>query len=212
MEKILTLNIPNELWVNDFSENATASYTYTGPERVWLVIEPSYSITGEVYDTEPNTDKIKLEVDISTANTDTLACIISIQQNKNTEYVYEYTTETNHDGSTYSKITNPKVSDYYIFKYNTASGIEKELLVKDTANPNYKIALDRKNYVEKYAVAFDFEQTDTDKINTYLTSINNYIETISTAYPWKYVSFNVNEIPKIPVVLVTLFSTLPQIT
>lgn len=211
MEKILTLNIPNELWVNDFSENKTANYTYTGPDKVWLVVEPSNSLANEIYDAEPQTDKIKLEVNIANASDTELAYIISVQQAKDTTYTYTYTEQTNHDGSKYDKIANPKISDYYTFKYNTALGIEKDLIVKDTTNPNYKIALDRKNYVEKYVVAFDFETADKAKIDAYLQTINTYIETISKAYPWKYVSFSVNEIPKIPVALVSLFSTLPQI-
>jgi len=211
MEKILTLNVPNELWVNDFSENETVQYTYTGPAKVWLTAEVDQSISGQIFETEPETEKTKIEIDIANASESALAAVIANKQRLEGSYTYTYTDVTNHDGSIYKKLANPQVGDYYTFKYNPSLGIESELIVKDTANPNLKIAQDRKTYVQKYVGAFSFEPADQTKIDTYLAALNTYINTISTAYPWKYVSFNVNEIPKLPVSLVSLFSNLPDL-
>ena len=211
MEKILTLNVPNELWVNDFSENKTVQYTYTGPNKVWLTAEFDQSISGDIFETEPETQKTKIEIDIATASEAELAAVIANKQRLDTEYTYTYTDVPNHDGSTYTKISNPKVGDYYTFKHNTASGIESELVLKDPTNPNLKIAQDRKAYVQKYLNTFSFEAADQSKITTYITALDTYIASLATAYPWKYVTFNVNEIPKIPVTLVSLFSNLPEL-
>lgn len=212
MEKILTLNVPNELWVNNFSENKTATYTYSGPSTVWLVIESNGSISDSVFDAEPETTKTKIEVDIATANNATLAAVIGLKQNLDTDYEYTYTPETNHDGSVYQKIANPKVGDYYLFNYNTSQGVVLELIVKDPKISNWQIAQDRKAYVVKYDDAFDFETADQTKIDTYLAAINAYLTTIENAYPWKFITVNKSEVPKIPVSLTTLFSTLPDIT
>lgn len=212
MEKILTLDVPNELWVNDFSENKTKAYTYTGPAKVWLTVEPDGSISGEIYETEPVTQKTKLEIDIAAATNKELAAVIANKQKLDTAYTYTYTDVPNHDGSIYTEISNPQVGDYYTFRYNTTEGINSELIVKDTTNPNLKIAQDRKAYILKYANAFDFESADTTKINTYISAIDTYIDSIATAYPWKYVTFNVSEIPKIPVALTVLFASLPDLT
>lgn len=218
MEKTLTLKVPNELWVNDFSQNKTATYTYTGPDKVWLLVEPNTgTVFDELYEIKPDADnagsKELLEINISTASEAELAAVIGIKRKLSSEpYVYTYVDQTNHDGSIYKAISNPTIFDYYTFKYVPVQGIVLELVYKDPVNPNMAIALERKNYVEKFANAFEFDVADSEKITAFLTAINTYIATISNAYPWKFITTNKGEVPKIPVSLVTLFSTLPSLT
>lgn len=218
MEKTLTLKVPNELWVNDFSQNKTTNYTYTGPDRVWLIVEVNTgTVFDKIYETKPDADTIGdkelLEINISTASEAELAAVIGIKTKlSDAPYVYTYVDQTNHDGSIYKAISNPTIFDYYSIKYVPVQGILLEPIYKDPTNANMPLALERKNYVEKFANAFDFESADAAKITAFLTNINTYISTISTAYPWKFISVDKNEVPKIPVSLVSLFSTLPSLT
>lgn len=217
MEKTLALKVPNELWVNEFSENKTVSYTYTGPDKVWLLADVnSGSVYDSVYDTKPTEDiigtKDLIEIDINSCTEAELAAVIAINTKVSGLYAYTYTDKINHDSSIYKEITNPTVFDYYSIKYVPVSGIQLELNYKDPVNPNLSVALERKAYVQKFVDTFQFEAADYTSITEYLTSLNSYIEVIKIAYPWKFITVNKNEVPRVPIRLVTLFSSLPVLT
>jgi hypothetical protein len=213
MEKTVTIKIPNELWVDDFSANKTAPFTYSGPAKVWLVVQEDNTVHADYYEEEPVVQATQktIEIDVASATQSELeAAIYAVMGSK--EHTYTYTPELNHDGSTYQKINNPKLNDYYTLRYNPATGFELKSIVKDTTVSTEKIAKDRKAYVEKYSSAFEFSTEDTAKIEAYLTSINTYLEQLKTVYPWKYVEIDKNEVPKVPLSLVQLFNTLPAIS
>lgn len=211
MEKTITVRIPNEIWVNDFSENRTASFTYNGPDRVWIIIEKDNQVNSYT-ETEPilSEGRTAVEIDIATASEDqVIAATLLVSATQ--PHIYTYVPETNHDGSTYQRISNPKLKDYYTLRYNPSLGFELITIQKDTTVPTEIIAKERKAYVEKYADAYEFSAADTTKITEYLAALNTYLDSVSTAYPWKYVQINKNEVPKIPVELVQLFATLPAL-
>ena len=210
MEKTLTLKVPNELWVNNFSANKTAQFTYSGSAKVWLIADGN-TVQKQVYETEPATDKTKIEIEIATATEAELAAVIGIKEVVLGTHEYTYTDETNSDGSIYKRINNPLITDYYDFNYNTAKGIELVLNIKETKTIQEEIAEQRKAYVEKYVKAFEFETADKAKIDTFITAINTYLDNMKTVYPWKHITIDDALIPKIPVSLVTLFATLPII-
>lgn len=212
MEKTVTVKIPNQLWVDDFSANKTAPFVYNGPAKVWLVVQEDNSVQTDYYEQEPTAQPTQkaIEIDIATATQDQLeAATFAVMGSK--EHTYTYTPETNHDGSIYQRITNPKLNDYYTLRYNPSTGFELKTIVKDTTVLNEKIAKDRKDYVEKYSTAFEFSAEDEAKITTYLTAIDAYLEQLKTVYPWKYVQIDKNEVPKVPLSLVQLFNTLPTL-
>jgi hypothetical protein len=211
MDKTLTLKVPNELWVDNFSTNKTAQFTYSGPEKVWLTVDEQQTVTKQIYDIEPVTDKTKIEINIATATDAELAAVIGIKQSILGNHVYTYTDEINSDGSIYKRINNPLITDYYEFKYNTVSGIELVLITKETKTPQEEIAQERKAYVEKYTSAFEFEVADKEKINAFINAIDNYLNNMKAVYPWKHITIDSSLIPKIPVSLVTLFASLPPL-
>lgn len=212
MEKTVTTTVPNELWVNDFSANKTQSFTYNGPDKVWLHVQaPDYLIT-RYLDTDPSDTENYIEVDMQTASSDKLlAATLVVMSSK--EHTYTYTPETNHNGSIYQKINNPRLSDYFMVKYNTVNqNFQLFPIVKDTEYPLKKLAQQRKDYILKYKNLFDFDTEIDQKIEQYISSIDAYLLSIEHAYPWKYIEFNQAEIPKIPVSLIQLFNTLPADT
>ena len=212
MEKIITVKIPNEIWVDDFSANKTATFNYNGPAKVWVIVNEDNSVNSFT-ETEPELQagKSAVEVDMATASQDKLeAATLLVMATK--EHTYEYAPVTNHDGSVYQKITNPRLSDYYTIFNNPSQGFVLKIIEKDKTIPTEIIARQRKEYVEKYSNAYEFETADKAKITEYLTAINAYLDSVATAYPWKYIQIDTNEVPKIPVSLVKLFSTLPEIS
>jgi hypothetical protein len=211
MQKTITVNVPDELWVSGFTQNKTAEFTYNGPDRIWAVIEENF-VSPTYYTEEPTSlpeRKQAKEIVLATA-TDTEVAAAIILVNSADEHTYTYADETNHDGSIYKRITNPRLQDIYLVE---AVGDTFTLVqvLKDTTNPLTAIANQRLAYVKKYSDQYDFSAEDEAAINTYITNLTSYINTIKTAYPWKYVTYDTTEIPKIPVKLVTLFNSLPTI-
>lgn len=212
MEKTITANVPNELWVADFSANKTANFNYNGPQNLWIIVEQDNSVV-DYSETEPalSENKTAVVVDMATSSLDKQQAATLLVM-RDTEYEYTYTPETNHDGSIYQRITNPRLSDYYTLRYNPSQGFELKIIEKDKTIVTEEIAKERKAYVEKYYNTYSFSSEIEAQILQYLSDITNYLQSVETAYPWKYVQINKNEVPKIPVNLVQVFNTLPALS
>jgi hypothetical protein len=212
MEKTITFKIPNEMWVDDFSENKTAPFNYTGAQQIWLIVNEDNSVNA-FSETEPDSttlgNKTAVMVDMGSGSNDDIAAATLIVMAAK-DHTYNYADITNHDGSIYKRIENPRLNDLYTVRYNPSKGFELKPIIKDTTFTNRDIANTRKTYVEKYKQTFEFTAADQDKIDNYLSTIDTYLDTIKTAYSWKFIQPNPNEVPKIPVSLVQLFSTLPS--
>lgn len=211
MQKTITLNVPDELWVSGFTLNKTAEFTYNGPETIWTVIDNNF-VSPSYYTEEPTNlpeNKTTKRIDINTATNEEIAAAI-ILVNSADEHTYTYVPETNHDDSIYQRISNPKLQDIYLVEV-VGETFNLVPILKDTSNPLKTIAKQRLDYVKKYSDAYEFTTADTAAINTYLTTLNTYLNTVNTAYPWKYVTYNTAEVPKIPVQLVALFNSLPAL-
>lgn len=211
MKKTLTINVPDELWVNSFEQNLTKTFEYDGPETIWFVsrgefINPSF--TTEEPETTDLTETVHV-INIEDATDEELALAILLVHGAE-EYEFTYVDEINHDGSIYKRIDNPRLEEYFSAKM-LGGNIKLEPIVKDPLNPNEAIAKERKAYVLKYANAFEFDDSQDELINNYLNRIEEYLDIMKTAYPWKFIEMNKNEIPKIPVSLITLFNSLPEL-
>lgn len=206
MQKTITLAVPNELWVDDFSNGDVQDFTYDGPDTVWLTHTDAGGLLG--YVTEEPVSGNSHRVDIASASDEEVAAaIIATQQADAYEYTYE--DELNHDGSIYKRISNPRVSDFYTVKV-LAGSVSLDVFTKDKTHHNMSVAVERKKYVQDRANAFSFDDADQQLIDGFLSDIDGYIETISTAYPWKFVVVDKAEVPKIPVALVKIFNQLPS--
>lgn len=211
MEKTLTIPIPNELWVNDFSENKTAQFNYSGPNKVWFVIQQADTkiIVSRVSTTEPvlQANEFVVPVEIATATDAELAAAIILQPDSTP---YQYVKQTNYDNSVYYKISNPKLSDYYSVASGPTGVLSLTFIEKHMPNPNLLPALQKKQLVENYLSNHTLDADDQAKAQAYLTLISNYIDKIKTAYTWKFISIP-QDIPEIPDELMMLFNTLPPV-
>lgn len=211
MNKTLTIKVPNELWVNEFDKNLTKTYEYNGPATFWIVSKDE-NIAPTAYENEPETieKELKHYINLDSATDEELALAIMIVHGAEA-HEFIYSDEINHDGSIYKKIENPRLEDFYAAKF-VEGKVVLEVIVKDPTLPNEQIAIERRDYVLKYTSTFDFDAEQKAKIDDFLSKINAYLETMKTVYPWKYVTIDKNEVPKIPLSLVQLFNSLPEIT
>lgn len=215
MDKTISYSIPDELWVNNFSENKTANFTYSGPETIFLVADLNSNIfitttdSRDSFSGQENQYRL-IEVDILTAP-DKLVMAAIVLNSKVDSTPNTFVDEVNHDGSIYSKIENPKACEYYEVILQGIDTVDLRLIVKSTDNPNLQVAKERKKYVETYSSTYEFTGNTSTLISEFLVSINNYIAVIEKAYPWKYITYNSNEIPKIPAELVSVFNAMPVI-
>lgn len=212
MEKTLTIKIPNELWVNDFSENKTADFTYSGPDKVWFLVEKTgvnVIVSPVTYTAEPQVgeNQVAVPVEIATATEAELAAAIILQPEL-APHVYTHIKQTNYDGSAYYAINNPKLNDYYDVVSSQTGALSLVSITKNGTNPNVTPALQKQQLMEKYLADHEFSAEDRTKVEAYLAVISAYVAKVKTAYVWKFITI-ANDVPEIPGELMALFNTLP---
>lgn len=211
MEKTLTIKIPNELWVDDFSENKTADFTYSGPDKIWFLVQKTginVLVSPVTYTIEPQVreNEIAVPVEIATATEAELAAAIILQPEL-TPHQYTHTKQTNYDGSVYYAISNPKLNDYYDVGSSQTGVLSLVSITKNGPNPNLTPALQKQQLIEKYLADQQFSAEDRAKVEAYLAIISAYVAKVKTAYVWKFVTI-ANDVPEIPAELMALFNTL----
>lgn len=222
MQKEFTVNVPDEIWVNSWENELTKAYTYEGPQYFYIGLDKDNrdlevrfgDLEAEADEfTEEEKSKFEFTLTVDADINPEFAHMLYITNHED----HTFSDVTNHDGSIYKLISNPCMKDYFTLEYrsNSEDPTLKEPILspiyKDTENILDKTAKARLSAVKKYDIAYDFDEADQTKIDTFITSINTYIDSISTAYPWKYITMDVSEVPKIPASLQLLFNQLPEI-
>lgn len=212
MEKTFTVNVPDDLWVDSWTENKTTDYTYNGPSTINVLV----SLTDDFPIVRWSEDDITVDDEdkelVVTIDADTDTAIAHAIVNAGAEHEYTYTTITNHDDSTHEEINNPTINDIYEVECTPANGFVLKQIIKQSETMNERTAKERLAYVVKYDEAYDFDDATQTVIDTFKTNIDNYLTTMSTVYPWRYVTIDATVIPKIPASLVATFNTLPDIS
>lgn len=212
MEKTFTVNVPDDLWVDSWTENKTTDYTYNGPSTINVLV----SLTDDFPIVRWSEDDITVDDEdkqlVVTIDADTDTAIAHAIVNAGAEHEYTYTTITNHDDSTHEEINNPTINDIYEVVYTPANGFVLKQIIKESETMNERTAKERLAYVVKYDETYDFDDATQTVIDTFKTNIDNYLTTMSTVYPWRYVTIDATVIPKIPASLVATFNTLPDIS
>jgi hypothetical protein len=217
MEKQFTINIPDELYVNSWEKNLTATFTYNGPDKVYAVIqliksqddnvpdeEVFNTISTEQIDSEIFLDVEKYKIIEISANTDTALAEL-LYQRKNDGYSYVYQDVENFDGSTGVIISNPRITDYYTVVYSlndekTKYELKMLPIYKFPQQLEIVAEVDKKlellNY-NKDSVSTHTSET-INKITQAIATLNSFKETIKNERPWKFDKLpDSNVIPKI---------------
>jgi hypothetical protein len=210
--KEYTVNVPDELWVDSWDNNNTATYTYEGPATVYATIRGDgiSTVSVEPINAEEHPGERVIEIDAN-VQPDVADWIHPTPE----DFSHTHTTETNPDGSTWERITNPGIRDWFELAPATPNedGREVELvaIIKDP-DTQYEIKVrERKAYVKKYDDAYDFDADTQATIDTFLAACDTYLSDYAPIYPWKYVTVPEGSMPKIPAVLISTFNNLPEI-
>jgi hypothetical protein len=212
MGKTFTVNVPDQLWLNSWTENKTESYTYEGP-NTWNVVVSGDTLLASTWSedsVEVGSDTKDFVVTID-ATDDANLPVAYFMHTQGIEHEYTEEDETNHDDSVYKKITNPLIHDYFDIGYDSETGLHLTPIYKNTKTIAEEKAEQRLAYVKKYNDVYDFDADAQAIIDTFLTSMATYMSTMASVYPWKYTTIDENEIPKIPASIVTIFNTLPEV-
>ena len=123
MEKTFTVNVPDDLWVDLWTEENTAEYTYSGPESINVVVAltGTFDIVRWSEDAIEDANEDTEQVVVLDANTHT--SIAKTLQGSVSDYEYTYTTITNHDDSTHDEMSNPQITDMYEASWSTVKRI-----------------------------------------------------------------------------------------
>jgi len=202
-------NIPNELYIDDFSQNKKMTLTYEGPETVkWLVDKSNCSISN------------KIDSDTDAYNHDEFL-IVNIDATKDVDVAYylytikdgierEHATETLPDGSTHEYISNPRIQDYYSISYNLKENTWVwSLILREKKNQFNYIADKYRAYVNTHIDSI----TDAKVKNSaqdYLKTLDTFESTgMGAVYSWKLIEINPKLVPIPPVDFIAAVGVLP---
>jgi hypothetical protein len=204
------MKIPNEIYIDDFSENKTIEWEYIGPET--LLIESigaggSLSIVEErrLFLGEGSLVQY-VELDAN-ARPDVAYYLITrpnLIEHTFTDVINEY------DGSVYKLVTNPRIQDYYQLWYDATMPdpwLFNLVVRQPYSTIELKVQNDRDSVTSKLSsVALP---ADVDAVYTaYLAECDAWLAEKEPLMPWKFVEFPAGNVPKIPYVLLKTISEL----
>src|SRR6056300_1390633 len=158
MGKTFTVNVPDQLWLNSWTENKTESYTYEGP-NTWNVVVCGESLLAsdwseDTIEADSGTKDFVVTLD---ATDDANLPVAYFMHTQGAEHEYTEEDETNHDDSVYKKITNPLIHDYFDVGYDNETGLHLTPIYKNTKTIAEEKAEQRLAYVKKYNDVYDFD-------------------------------------------------------
>ena len=204
-------NIPNDQFIEDFSNGETGTFTYNGPE-VLLVTVPAggsaytQKLDGPVYDTEQL-------IQINVTENPELLVYADLLWGIPEDYEAEFENVTLDDGTVYADQTNKRISDYYwmpVYNEETEEWKPLQLLVKDTLSAKMRTEIAKGEQFIEILERFSLEEEDEAKFRTYKEGLASYRNVC--AMPWKYPGTNPFDLlcPKIPMALVNAKNTIKQ--
>jgi hypothetical protein len=203
-----TVNIPDELWVDSWTENNTMSLTYEGPAKIYVKLRHDFTIA-EQSETEFDPETVlsnEKVVELDSADSAAVMFYLT-NQGQLDEHVFE--DETNPDGSIYRKITNPNIYDIFYIDYDDQQGFSLKPIYKAKDTYGEIRAREKLAYVKTYDDLYDFDTETQTAIDNFISATEQYLADMAAVYPWKYVTIPDNS-PRIPASLIENFKALPD--
>jgi hypothetical protein len=213
-----TFKVPDEPFVNDFSENKTKTFTYIGPDvctvtyRVGDGSSPyTQKLDGPVYDGEA-----QVEIDVK-ANPELLP-IADLLWGRQYGVEATFDEDTLSDGTVYLSQNNMTIHDYYWMptcNVNDDTGLFEswhldadnvailDIFQRDPLSAGMRTYLAKADMFIEILERFELSTDETTLFNNYKTAVDNYRSKVAT--PWKFAGQNPFDLeaPKIPMDLVS---------
>jgi hypothetical protein len=194
-----TYPLPDELYIEGVSGIIVGTYTYDGPEKFDVQIDP---ITGDILDIDIQNDPKEgpdFRKTINASKNIEAAYLLSHYFVDDYVWEYEFEDEIMENGDVYKKLTNPNLSDVYQLRYDFETNDWKlDQILKQQDNPSTSEAKIRKEYIEKYSSKYSFGEEVDSLIENYIEQLDTFIENNPPLKTWKYINFDFKSVPKIP--------------
>lgn len=229
-----TYPVPDEIWVENWSQGLTGTLAYKGPAEVNMWFD-DYTLTfvGSDFDLDSDQDGMpdttqaghegltKITVNAGDGHRSAAACWLAklraTDQNTNAmdsdELPDEVTTDITTAGRNYQKITNPRPDHLFDLALTDEGGEDSpgfalEHILKHPESHHEFEAKKRKAKVQYYVNTYDLG-TDAETAGTnYISAVDDYLESIDSHYPWQFITVPMNTVPKIPLSVMTAVSTI----
>ena len=201
MKKQFTVNIPDELWVDSFTQGKTMTLEYDGPDEFTVLQDKNFGFVRLHLDQDAPYDPNIFTLQTYKANDHIEAAyLLNIKPEGPIER--KHVTVHNVDGSTHDEldISEATITDYYALgSYDSKENkFNLNLLTRPKNNFLYIKAEENKQYVTAHANAFTTDALK-NTANTYINILNSYQTSGNgSIYSWRMSSGNIAEVPVVP--------------
>jgi hypothetical protein len=206
MIKNFTVPVPNELYVDNFSEGKVLELTYDGPDKILLLVGRHDGTVVNMLQssTDPHNADVNMVVEVDAEKNPDVAYFYLTSRRPLEEI--SYVTITNVDGSTHEEIANPTIFDIYGgFVYNAEQDQwTLQQFIRDKRSPLFLNAEQSKQYLTDNTTKFSSNTSLSAMAEEYLNIINDYQTSGNgSIYSWRLATWDVSEVPQIPPPLIT---------
>lgn len=203
--------LPDELYVEGVSGKVQGTFTYNGPKTFDVQIDQSGNVLDIDIQNDPELGPDYRKTINATKQPEVAYMFAHYFDENSIVSLLETVDEVMENGDVYKKPLNPDLKSAYGVKFNTEDNDwELVQIVKQQDNPSTLEAIKRKKYIQKYADNYSFGVEVDDAIETYLIALDTFIENNPLLKTWKYINFNLNPVPKIPVSIAVELSKVPS--
>lgn len=198
MLKEFSYPLPDELFLNSFTENKVFSSIYDGPEKINVLVDKITSVISGIDPDDYNSDYYNL-IEVNASINPEIAYFLL---NSKEDYEYEYEEEILENGDIYNKILNPHITDAYVLVFNLEENrFELDLIVKineyNYVVSHFQAIRNRLNFIvmnengkKDKNEPLDVSDELLTKIKETIEDIDNYINSNPIICEWKYTNFN----------------------
>ena len=206
--------VPDEHYIEDFSGNKTAEFSYIGPDKLTVTMGANggaytQKLDGPVYDGE---EQVIIDV---VANPELLP-IADLLWGRQYDHEATFDEVDLGDGHKYLEQNNRTIHDYYwnpIAKMNddgtfkewdlTDNVANLQMFTRDTQSPKQRIFIAKADMFIEIMDQYELASADATLLTNFKAAVETYRTKVSL--PWKYPGVNPHDLtaPKIPMELIT---------
>lgn len=217
-----TYPIPDELYVENWSQGLTGTLVYDGPAEVnlWFDENTRHMHVSdwdlEEGETEPKNANDLIKMTVNAADGDRAITMLWLAKLKGeyatmseAEFPEEIQEHITGDGKDYMNITNPRPDHLFDMQLDNSEEptIYLEHILKFPETHAEYECRKRRAKVKFYADEYDLGEEAEAAAVTFLATCDTYMESMENNFQWMYIEQPMSDVPKIPLVVLSAIST-----